>query len=699
LAGNYNYWLVLLSLVVAILASYTALDLASRITASKGIGARAWLLGGALAMGAGIWSMHFVAMLAFSLPIPTVYDVGVTLASMLIAVVVSGFALFTVTRNTLSARNLVFGGVLMGIGISSMHYTGMAAMEILPGIRYEPLLFAASIGVAVAASMAALWIAFQLRSRAGRIVQAKLGSAVIMGLAIVGMHYTRMAAAQFAGDAICTTAGFADNSWVAATIAGVTFLVLCETLALSVIDARMASRTARWAASLREANAELQHLALHDNLTKLPNRMLLQDRIQQAVEECRRNHTQCAVLFVDLDRFKTVNDSLGHFVGDDLLRAVAERLRSAVRLEDTVSRLGGDEFVVLLRQVSQPDDAVAVARKIVDALAGPVQAGPNELRVTSSIGVSVFPTHGETAQALITHADVAMYQVKKTGRNNVLVFSPEMSASFPRRLNLENDLRKALDAGELALHYQPKVDMASGELSGMEALLRWRHPQRGIVLPGDFIPLAEESGLIVPIGRWVLLEACRQNREWHDKGLAKVPVAVNISGLQFQQKDFVDSVGQALAAARLEPRWLELELTETVVMHNAPEAIVMLDKLRAAGVEISIDDFGTGYSSLSYLKRFRLQKLKIDQSFVHDISWDQDDAAIVRAIVALAHSLRLRVVAEGVERQEQLDFLRSLGNDEYQGFLHSEPLPADVFEDYLRQRSAAPPLGEPGWAH
>jgi len=700
MAGSYNYWLVFLSLVVAILASYTALDLASRITASKGFGARAWLLGGAFAMGTGIWSMHFVAMLAFSLPIPTAYDVTTTLASMLIAVVVSGFALYTVTRNTLSARNLVSGGVLMGVGISSMHYTGMAAMEILPGIRYEPLLFAASIVVAIAASMAALWIAFQLRSRAGRVVHAKLGSAVIMGLAIVGMHYTGMAAAGFASDAICTTVGFADNSWMAATIAGVTFLILCETLVLSVVDARMTSRTARWAASLREANEELQHLALHDNLTKLPNRMLLQDRIQQAVEECRRGGAHCAVLFVDLDRFKRVNDSLGHFVGDDLLRAVAERLRSAVRLEDTVSRLGGDEFVVLLRQVSHAEDAVAVARKIIDALATPVRAGASDLRISSSIGISVFPMHGDTAQALITHADVAMYQVKKTGRNNVLVFSPEMTSSFPRRLTLENELRSALDAGELVLHYQPKVDLASGELCGMEALLRWRHPERGLVLPNDFIPVAEETGLIVPIGRWVLHEACRQNREWQSKGLPRVPVAVNISGLQFQQKDFVDTVGHALARARLEPRWLELEITETVVMHNAAEAIVMIEKLRATGVEISIDDFGTGYSSLSYLKRFRLQKLKIDQSFVRDLSWDTDDAAIVRAIAALSHSLRLRFVAEGVERPEQLDFLRSLGSGEYQGYLHSEPLPADAFEHYLRRRAAAPaPAAVPSLAH
>jgi diguanylate cyclase (GGDEF)-like protein len=437
------------------------------------------------------------------------------------------------------------------------------------------------------------------------------------------------------------------------------------------------------ALSLRQANAELQHLVLHDTLTLLPNRVLLEDRIQQAVAECKRNATQCAVLFVDLDRFKMLNDSLGHFAGDGVLRAVAERLRSAVRSEDTVSRLGGDEFVILVKRVAQLEDAERVARKAMDALASPIHIGGQELRISSSIGISLYPAHGDNATRLIANADAAMYHVKKSGRCNFALFSPEMGTFFPKRLALETELRAALENNEFELHYQPKVDMRSGRIVGMEALVRWHHPRRGLVMPAEFIPFAEETGLIVPLGRWVLHQACFQNRAWQKRGIRDLGIAVNISGVQFQQPNFVETVSYALASSGLAPRFLELEITETVVMQNAAEAIGMLEQLHRMGVALSIDDFGTGYSSLNYLKRFPIHKLKIDQSFIRDISMDSDDAAIVNAIIALAHSLRLRVVAEGVERQEQLNFLRVLGNDEYQGFLHSRPLPAREIEEVL----------------
>jgi len=691
--GSYSYWLVLVSVLVAVLASYTALDLATRITASRGRHAQLWLLGGAFSMGTGIWSMHFIGMLAFSLPVPMGYDVPMTLASWVIAIIVSGFALYVVSRDKVQWRNLMIGGVLMGIGIASMHYTGMAAMETSPPIEYQPLLFVASIAIAIGAALAALAIAFTLRRDSLWMIYAKYLAAVIMGIAITGMHYTAMAAAQFAPDTICLTGPLVDNSWMAAIIALATFLILSATRLLSAFDARVAVRTSRLAGSLQKANAELKHMVLHDALTRLPNRLLLEDRIGQAIGSCLRAGARCAVLFVDLDRFKSVNDSLGHFVGDELLRTIAERLHGAVRAEDTVSRLGGDEFVVLLRQVEGDDDVAGVARKIADLVGAAVQVERRELSVTASIGAAIFPEHGANTQTLITNADAAMYHVKKSGRNGFQIFRPTMSTFFPDRLALEHDLRKALERREFELHYQPKVDVASGGLSGMEALLRWRHPTRGLVHPGEFIPLSEETGLIVPLGQWVLREACRQNRAWQSQGLPPLRVAVNISAVQLRHDDLADHVLLALRESGLAARYLEVEITESVVMQNASGAVLMLDRLSALGVHLAVDDFGTGYSSLSYLKRLPIDTLKIDQSFIRDLSIDHSDAVIVEAIIALAHSLKLQAVAEGVEEKVQLAFLRSLGVDQYQGFLYSKPLSAAEFERFLA--ATAEPVPEP----
>jgi diguanylate cyclase (GGDEF)-like protein len=699
MSGAYNYWLVLVSVFVAILASYTALDLATRITASSGRSARLWLICGAFSMGFGIWSMHFIGMLAFSLPIPMSYDIPVTLLSLLVAVIVSGFALHTVTRDTLSKANLLKGAVLMGLGIAFMHYTGMAAMQVSPAIEYDPALFAASIAIAILASLAALWIAFTLRGDSAWMLYAKLASAVVMGFAITGMHYTGMAAARFAPDSICLTGALVDTSWMAGTIAIATFMILSGTLVLSVFDARMATATARMAASLQKANAELKRVVLHDALTGLPNRTLLEDRLHQAIEECRRAKAHCALLFVDLDRFKAVNDSLGHFVGDELLRAVAERLRSAVRAEDTVSRLGGDEFVALLRRVRQADDAGLVARKFTELLGAPFRLHGRDLRVTPSVGISVYPLHGDNAQALLANADAAMYHVKKSGRNGVQLFAPEMSTFFPERLTLENDLRKAIENEELELHYQPTVSMGSGQITGMEALLRWRHPEKGMIMPMEFIPLAEETGLIVPLGEWVLRKACAQNKAWQDRGLPRLRVSVNISGVQWRKDDIVECVARALRESGLDASYLELEITESVVMQNAAKTIGTLEQLSRMGVHLSIDDFGTGYSSLSYLKRFALNTLKIDRAFIRDIASDHEDSAIVQAIVALAHSLQLQVVAEGVENDEQLQHLKRLGSDEYQGFYRSKPLSPEKFEQFLQAEALGEVSPQPAPSH
>ena len=687
--GTYNYSLVFLSLIVATLASFTALDLATRIAASQGAARRAWLAGGALAMGAGIWSMHFIGMLAFTLPLPVGYDVALTLVSLVIAIITSGFSLHIVSGEKTTWRDVLGSGVLMGLGMCAMHYSGMEAMQITPGVTYNPFLVALSGVIAIVASQTALGIAFTLRSDEGWMRYAKAGSAVVMASAMSGMHYTGMAAASFDAETMALALEVPDNLWMAGTVAGATFLILCVTLHLSVLDARMASKAEKMAASLQRANDELQQIALHDPLTKLPNRVLLDDRIQQAIVHAQRSKRMCAVLFIDLDRFKTINDSLGHMIGDELLRAVAARLASTIRAGDTVSRIGGDEFVILLREISDVETTTLVASKVLNALRGAIRVHEHELFVTPSIGISVYPTQASAAQMLITCADAAMYNAKQAGRNTFKVFTSEMNTFFPDRLKLEQDLRCALERREFELHYQPKVDVQLGRMSGMEALVRWRHPERGLLAPQEFISLAEETGLIIPVGRWVLEEACRQNKAWQDMGLPRLRVSVNMSGVQFRDPSLLEIISTALSSSGLDPTFLEIEITESVIMHNASDAIVTLERVKEMGVHVSIDDFGTGYSSLAYLKRFPIDKLKIDRAFIRDVSTDLDDAAIVRATIGLAHNLRLKVVAEGVETSEQLGFLRSLGCDEYQGYHKSKPVPAQELERALREDGLA----------
>ena len=437
----------------------------------------------------------------------------------------------------------------------------------------------------------------------------------------------------------------------------------------------------------RESEQRLAYLAHYDGLTNLPNRLLFYDRLGQAIALAKREQWIVGVMFIDVDRFKDVNDTLGHAVGDKLLQKVSKRLIKSVRAEDTVGRLGGDEFAVVLSRLGTAQDAEAVAQNIIQSFDDPFELDSGtEIYVTASIGITLYPTDSTDRDSLLKNADLAMYCAKEEGRNTYERYSAEMDTRNAGRLDMKSMLRRALEREEFVLYYQPKVDVQSDRAIGVEALIRWHSPQLGFVSPKDFIPIAEEIGLIVPIGEWVLRTACAQNRAWQDAGHEPLVMSVNLSARQFREKYLVDKIVGVLNETGLEARYLDLEITESLIMSHADSTVGLLERLHRLGVGISIDDFGTGYSSLAYLKRFPVQSIKIDQSFVRDLTTDSDDAAIVTAVVAMAKSLKLKVIAEGVETKEQLEFLAKLQCDEYQGHYFGRPVPAERFIKYLQAR-------------
>jgi diguanylate cyclase (GGDEF)-like protein/PAS domain S-box-containing protein len=439
------------------------------------------------------------------------------------------------------------------------------------------------------------------------------------------------------------------------------------------------------------AEARIQFLADSDALTGLPNRRLLQDRLTQALAIARRQKSRVALLFLDLDTFKNINDSLGHSVGDLLLQELAERLKTWGRKQDTVARVGGDEFLIVLTELKDITDAAVAAERLLDGIIGEYSIRGHALNITCSLGISIFPEHGTDPETLMKNADAAMYSAKQNGRNNFRFFTDEMNAQVVERLTLENSLRLALDRKELFLVYQPQVDMAAGRIVGLEALLRWQHPQLGLVPPDRFIRIAENSGLILPIGEWVLRTACSQALKWQEEGLPTVTIAVNVSAIQFRQESFCGLIRRVLHETGLAPQCLELELTESLLLANAEVMLSVVEALKAIGVTLAIDDFGTGYSSFSYLRQFRVSKLKIDRSFIRDVAVNPDDAAITAAIISMAKSLHLKVIAEGVEDEAQMSFLRAHQCDEIQGYYFSKPLAVDKVADKLRQTLAHNP--------
>lgn len=683
LVSQYDYILVVVSFIVAILASYTALNMAGRVATSTGTSCWVWLTGGGVALGIGIWAMHFIGMLAMNMSMNMRYEPLLTTLSLGIAIGASLFALWLVSAPQLHWRRLVPGAFVMGAGIAAMHYTGMAALQVSPAIVWKMNWVALSVAIALAASFAALWLTFHLRHEAAQVALMRFGAAILMGVAIAGMHYTGMMAAQFPPQSLSGHHGF-NNNWLAILVGLMAFSVLGITLLVSMFDARLQARTSLLAMSLAAANRELARLALHDTLTRLPNRVLLEDRLEQAINKAKREGSFFALMFMDLDGFKTVNDAWGHDVGDKLLVSVTERLEQPLKGQYTLARIGGDEFV-LLTEVNAPEEAATLANALVRAIDKPFNIDPYDVMVTLSIGIALYPHDGKNERELMFNADAAMYHTKHMGRNGYHFFQPSMNTLAQSQLQLLNDLWLALERQEFRLFYQPKFTAPSGPVLGFEALLRWQHPQQGILTPEVFLPLAEKTGLIVPLGNWVVDEACRQLSEWRQQGHLEWSVAVNLSTLQFEQPALVQTITDALKKHGVPPHKLILEVTESTAMSNPDESVRVLTALTNAGVQASIDDFGTGYSSLLYLKRLPACELKIDRAFVRHLGKEGDDATIVSAIVALARTLNLKVVAEGVETEEQQAFLTMLGCNILQGYLLGKPVSAESVTLYANK--------------
>jgi diguanylate cyclase len=687
MSGTYNLFLVALSLLVAMLASYTTLDLAARIRVLETASLRRffWLLGGAVAMGTGIWSMHFIGMLALRMPMEMGYDVRITSLSLMIAILSSGFALHIVTSSKLSRRRLIVGGVLMGLGIAAMHYTGMAAMQMQVVITYSPGLFVTSIGIAITASWAALWIAFTLRdSTQHHVLIKRFGAGLVMGLAIAGMHYTGMSAAIFRAGAISRNANSVNGNLLAVVVTSTTLFIMGVTLIFSVLDTRFDERTSQMNDSLEKANKQLLSLATEDTLTGIPNRNAFMEHAESTIIRCRQSKRPFTIMFMDMDGFKTINDSLGHLSGDKLLKAFSRHLVGSVRRDDFVARLGGDEFIMLLDGLRERDAVERIARGVLARMQDDFCIDGVPLRVTASIGIASYPKDGETVETLLKGADLAMYEAKHKGRNTYRFFEATMSEAAARTLQIYRDLGVALEREEISLVFQPKFGMGR-ELVGAEALMRWRHPEMGDIPPLEFIAVAEQTGQIMQISDWTIREVCRQVQQWDAAGLAPVKIAINLSPEQLRQPDFVEHVQAILTEWAVRPERIMFEITETMAMQDAETVAGVIHRFQDAGFDIAIDDFGTGYSSMAYLQQFRVKQLKIDRFFTSGLDDEGTEGqTIVSKIIELAHSLGMVVVAEGVETSSQFNKLKELDCDEIQGYLMARPLRPRAFEEFVR---------------
>ena len=688
MASSYSLVTVGFSIVIAVMASYVTLGLARRVHLASGGISRIWWLIGSMVMGTGIWATHFIGMQAFQLPILLGYRGALTLISWVAAVAASALAFGVTTKTEYRWPHFVTASLAMGGGICAMHYLGMLAIDMSIPIVWNWSLVVISVVIAVLASATALSlfrIMFSLSGKKLRLFQVL--AALVMGFAICGMHYTGMSAASFASGAICLSAEALNGPELTTIIVLTTAMLLIAAMFSTVLDARLQSTAFKLNESLKESNSKLQlannelrQRAFADPLTNLPNRLLFEDRLIHALLRLERTNRssvkdRLGILFVDLDGFKPINDSFGHAAGDEILIGAAQRLLAQARSSDTVARVGGDEFLVLLEDAQDAAACMAVANRILKSLSQPFQLGNKELQITCSIGIVVFPDHGDRDH-LIANADAAMYVAKRNGGNSFAVFEPHMGSDASEQLELQSDLRNAIQRQQMSLHYQPKIDGERGSIIGVEALLRWTHPERGMIAPDIFIPLAERFGIIINLGNWVIEEACRQLAEWRGMGL-QMRVAINLSVHQLRESGLAERITQTLQRHNVQASQLLCEITESVAMEDTQATQRTFEELRDIGVYLSIDDFGTGYSSLNYLRQLPAQQLKIDRSFIRDLETEEDARAVVHAVVHLAHALGLRVVAEGVETAAQRDILLNMHCDELQGYFYAKPMPAD----------------------
>jgi len=666
-----------LALGVSTLASYVAFDLARRVRVLRTRAGALWLLGAASAIAIGVWSSQVIGFAAESTPFPIGYhglgSLGVWTAALIAALAGLG----AVSGRVATPGRVGFGAVALGIGVVGTHALALAPLGLVPGVDWQILPLVASFAGAVGGCMMALGAFF----RGGdRTKPATLGwqatSAAVFGFTIVATQQLVLGAAGIADQ---TGSAHADGV-SSATLVLFASIGSCVILGVGLLFSVLEARLRR---SLRQVETELQRRSFRDGLTGLPNRLMFDSMLAQAVQQAHNTQGRLAILFIDLDGFKPINESFGHAAGDLVLREVAARLKRFARPEDRVAHLGGDEYLLLIGGDPTAEDAAIFSERLQVSIGEPCRMNGKEAIVSSSIGIALYPEHGPIS-ALIANAEAAMRSAKSGGGACYAFFEERMTSGARDQLELLRDLRRALAEGQLHLVYQPKIHAPSGEITGAEALMRWEHPSRGLVGPDQFIPIAERFGLIGAMGNWLIEEACRQAGAWRDAGL-QMRVAINLSAHQLRHPDLADRIGMALRRNDIKPQLLTCEITESVAMEDASNAIRMVEKLSALGVNISIDDFGTGYSSLSYLRKLRAGELKIDKSFVLDLETSADARAVVDGIVKLAHALGLKVVAEGVETEAQHQILRSFGCHELQGFLFARPMSARALSNWAME--------------